>query len=174
MVRCRGYATSIADIESVVVAASENGTPIRVKDIGQVSLGPHIRRGVSDLDGSGEAVSGIIVMRQGENALDVINRVKEKIRQIEPGLPPGVRMVPVYDRSELIHHSIDTLKSTVIEVIITVSLIVLPFLWHIPSALIPVITIAVCVRLLQRRPRPRPAQLRDRRRKLPVPFTLSN
>ncbi len=145
MVRGRGYAKSVSDIESVVVAASENGTPIRVKDIGQVSLGPDIRRGVSDLDGTGEAVSGIIVMRQGENALDVIDRVKDKIRQIEPGLPEGVKIVPVYDRSQLIHNSIDTLKSTVIEVIITVSLVVLLFLWHIPSAAIPVITIPIAV-----------------------------
>ncbi len=145
MVRGRGYAKSVADIESIVVAASENGTPIRVKDIGQVSLGPDIRRGVSDLDGTGEAVSGIIVMRQGENALDVIERVKEKIKQVEPGLPSGVKIVPVYDRSGLIHNSIDTLKITVIEVIITVSLIVLLFLWHIPSALIPMITIPIAV-----------------------------
>jgi Cu(I)/Ag(I) efflux system membrane protein CusA/SilA len=145
MVRGRGYAKSVADIESVVVAASENGTPIRVKDLGQVALGPDIRRGVSDLDGTGEAVSGIIVMRQRENALDVINRVKEKIRQIEPGLPAGVKVVPIYDRSGLIHNSIDTLTNTVIEVIITVSLIVLLFLWHIPSALIPMITIPIAV-----------------------------
>jgi copper/silver efflux system protein len=145
MVRGRGYAKSIADIESVVVSASENGTPIRVKDIGQVALGPDIRRGVSDLDGGGEAVSGIIVMRQGENALSVIERVKDKIRQVEPGLPPGVKIVPIYDRSELIHNSIDTLKTTVIEVIITVSLVVLLFLWHIPSALIPMITIPIAV-----------------------------
>jgi Cu(I)/Ag(I) efflux system membrane protein CusA/SilA len=145
MVRGRGYAKSLTDIENVVVAASENGSPIRVKDIGQVALGPDIRRGVTDLDGAGEAVSGIIVMRQGENALEVIGRVKEKIRQIEPGLPEGVKLVPIYDRSELIHHSIDTLRSTVIEVIITVSLIVLLFLWHIPSAIIPMITIPVAV-----------------------------
>jgi copper/silver efflux system protein len=148
MVRGRGYAKSVADIESIVVAASENGTPIRVKDIGQVSLGPDIRRGVSDLDGTGEAVSGIIVMRQGENALDVIERVKQKIRQIEPGLPPGVKIVPIYDRSQLIHNSIDTLSDTVIEVIITVSLVVLLFLWHIPSALIPMITIPIAVLIL--------------------------
>jgi len=145
MVRGRGYARSVADIESVVVAASENGSPIRVKDIGQVALGPDLRRGVTDLDGTGEAVSGIIVMRQGENALEVIGRVKEKIRQIEPGLPEGVKLVPVYDRSQLIHNSIDTLRSTVIEVIVTVSLVVLLFLWHIPSALIPMITIPVAV-----------------------------
>ena len=145
MVRGRGYARSVSDIESVVVIASENGTPIRVRDIGQVTLGPDLRRGVSDLDGTGEAVSGIIVMRQGENALDVIARVKEKIRQIGPGLPDGVKIVPVYDRSQLIRHSVGTLKSTVTEVIITVSLVVLLFLWHVPSAIIPVITIPIAV-----------------------------
>jgi Cu(I)/Ag(I) efflux system membrane protein CusA/SilA len=145
MVRGRGYAKSVADIENVVVFASENGSPIRVKDLGQVAVGPDLRRGVSDLDGEGEAVSGIVVMRQGENALDVIERVKAKIRQIEPGLPGGVKVVPVYDRSQLINNSIDTLKFTVIEVIATVSLIVLLFLWHIPSAIIPMITIPVAV-----------------------------
>ena len=145
MIRGRGYAKSVADLENVVLFASENGSPIRVRDVGQVTLGPDLRRGVSDLDGTGEAVSGIIVMRQGENALDVIGRVKEKIRQIEPGLPEGVKLVPVYDRSELIRHSISTLKSTVVEVIVTVSLIVLLFLWHVPSAIIPVITILVAV-----------------------------
>src|SRR5512135_504719 len=102
MVRGRGYAKSLADFENIVVAASENGTPIRVKDIGQVSLGPDIRRGVSDLDGTGEAVSGIIVMRQGQNALQVIDRVKAKLKEIEPGLPSGMKVVPIYDRSELI------------------------------------------------------------------------
>jgi len=145
MVRGRGYAKSVPDIENVVVSASENGSPIRVKDIGQVSLGPDLRRGTADLDGTGEAVSGIIVMRQGENALDVIERVKAKVRQVEPGLPEGVRIVPIYDRSQLIRNSIDTLKSTVVEVIVTVSLIVLLFLWHIPSALIPMITIPIAV-----------------------------
>ncbi len=145
MVRGRGYAKSVDDIENVVVSASENGSPIRVKDLGQVTLGPDIRRGVADLDGTGETVSGIIVMRQGENALDVIGRVKEKIRQIEPGLPEGVKIVPVYDRSELIRHSIGTLKSEVVEIVVTVSLVVLLFLWHIPSALIPVITIPIAV-----------------------------
>jgi Cu(I)/Ag(I) efflux system membrane protein CusA/SilA len=102
MIRGLGYARTIQDIEAIVLTASENGTPIRIKDIGQVTIGPDIRRGVSDLDGTGEAVSGIIVMRQGENALDVIGRVKEKIRQIEPGLPEGVKIVPVYDRSQQI------------------------------------------------------------------------
>src|SRR6187397_3278876 len=90
MVRDRGYARSVADFESIVVSASESGTPIRIRDIGQVTVGPDMRRGVADLDGNGETVSGIIVMRQGENAVDVIDRVKERIRQIEPGMPPGM------------------------------------------------------------------------------------
>ncbi|MBZ5498606.1 MAG: CusA/CzcA family heavy metal efflux RND transporter [Acidobacteriia bacterium] len=145
MVRGLGYARSIHDIENIVLIASDNGTPIRVKDVGQVVLGPDLRRGVSDLDGTGETVSGIVVMRQGENALDVIERVKAKIRQIEPGLPHGVKIVPIYDRSELIRRSIDNLKSTLIEVIITVVLVILIFLWHFPSAVIPVITIPIAV-----------------------------
>ncbi len=145
MVRGRGYAKSVADIENIVLSASDTGTPIRIADVGQVVLGPDIRRGVSDLDAKGDTVSGIIIMRQGENALDVIGRVKDKIRQIEPGLPEGVKIVPIYDRSELILNSIGTLKSTIIEVLLTVALIVLVFLWHIPSALIPVITIPVAV-----------------------------
>jgi Cu(I)/Ag(I) efflux system membrane protein CusA/SilA len=147
MIRGRGYARSVQDFENIVLAASESGTPIRIKDIGQVVVGPDIRRGIADLDGEGEVVSGIIVMRQGQNALDVINRVKSKIKEIEPGLPPGVKIIPVYDRSDLILRSIANLKSTLIEVILTVSIIVLLFLWHIPSALIPVITIPIAVLL---------------------------
>jgi Cu(I)/Ag(I) efflux system membrane protein CusA/SilA len=145
MVRGRGYAKSVTDIESIVLRASENGTPIRVKDIGQVVLGPDIRRGVSDLDGTGEVVSGIIVMRQGENALDVIDHVKRKIKQIEPGLPKGIRIVPIYDRSELIRKAIDNTTETLIEVMMTVALVILLFLWHIPSAVIPLITLPVAV-----------------------------
>jgi len=145
MIRGLGYARTIQDIEAIVLTASENGTPIRVKDIGQVVMGPDIRRGVSDLDGTGEAVSGIIVMRQGENALDVIDRVKARIKQIEPGLPAGVKIVPIYDRSELIQRAIDNTRSTLIEIIVTVAIIILLFLWHIPSAIIPVITIPFAV-----------------------------
>jgi Cu(I)/Ag(I) efflux system membrane protein CusA/SilA len=147
MIRGRGYARSIQDFENIVLSASESGTPIRIKDIGQVVLGPDIRRGIADLDGKGEVVSGIVIMRQGQNALDVIERVKAKIKEIEPGFPPGVKLVPVYDRSDLILRSISNLKSTLIEVILTVSIIVLLFLWHIPSALIPIITIPVAVLL---------------------------
>jgi len=145
MVRGRGYAKSIADFESIVVSASESGTPIRIRDIGQVVLGPDLRRGVSDLDGTGEVVSGIIVMRQGENALDVINRVKQRIKQIEPGLPAGMQIVPIYDRSELIRKAMSNVTETLLEVIAAVVFVVLLFLWHIPSALIPIITIPVAV-----------------------------
>jgi len=145
MVRGRGYAKSVADFESIVVSASETGTPIRIRDIGQVTIGPDLRRGVSDLDGAGEAVSGIIVMRQGENALDVINRVKARIKEIEPGLPKGTSIVPIYDRSDLIKSAVSNVSETLVEIILVVVFIVLLFLLHIPSALIPIITIPVAV-----------------------------
>jgi Cu(I)/Ag(I) efflux system membrane protein CusA/SilA len=145
MVRGRGYARSIADFESIVVSASDSGTPIRIRDIGQVTVGPDLRRGVADLDGTGEVVSGIVIMRQGENAVDVIDRVKARLREIEPGLPAGVQIVPVYDRSILIRSAVDNVTSTLIEVMAVVAVIVLLFLWHIPSALIPLITIPVAV-----------------------------
>ena len=141
MVRGRGYMRSLKDIEEVVLSASEDGTPIRVRDIGSVTTGPEIRRGVADLDGAGDVVSGIVIMRHGENALDVIDRVKEKIREIEPGLPAGVKVVPVYDRSELILRAIGATRETLVEIILTVVFVILLFLWHIPSALIPAITI---------------------------------
>ncbi len=146
MVRGRGYAQSIRDIENIVLA-SNNGTPIRIKNIGQVVEGPDLRRGVTDLDGNGEVVSGIVIMRHGQNALDVITRVKAKIREIEPGLPKGVKVVPIYDRSDLILRAIDNVKATLLEVIITVMLVIFIFLWHIPSAIIPAITIPVAVLL---------------------------
>jgi Cu(I)/Ag(I) efflux system membrane protein CusA/SilA len=145
MVRGRGYAKSVADFESIVVSASESGTPIRIRDIGQVVVGPDLRRGLSDLDGTGEAVSGIIVMRQGQNALEVIDRVKAKITQVEPGLPKGVKIVPIYDRSELIRSAISNVSETLVEIILTVVFIVLLFLLHVPSAIIPIITIPVAV-----------------------------
>jgi len=145
MVRGRGYAKSVEDFGNVVVSASDTGTPIFVKDIGEVSIGPDYRRGVADLDGQGDVVSGIVVMRQGENALDVIDRVKARLKEVEPGLPDGVKIVPIYDRSDLIRRAIGTLKSTLIEVIITVSLVILIFLWHPPSAIIPIITMPIAV-----------------------------
>jgi copper/silver efflux system protein len=147
MVRGKGYARSIKDFENIVVSASETGTPIRVKDLGTVVMGPDLRRGASDLDGKGEVVSAIVIMRQGQNALDVINGIKAKIREIEPGLPPGVKVVPIYDRSDLILRAIGNLKWTLAEVIFTVALVILLFLWHLPSAIIPIITIPVAVLL---------------------------
>jgi copper/silver efflux system protein len=144
MVRGRGYLHSLKDIEGLVLDY-RNGTPIHIRDVGEVVLGPDLRRGLADLDGAGETVSGIVVMRQGQNALEVIERVKARLREIEPGLPPGVKILPIYDRSELIHRAIRNLKSTLIEVIVTVVLIVFLFLWHPPSALIPAITIPVAV-----------------------------
>jgi len=146
MIRGRGYMQSQHDIEETVLA-SVDGTPIRIKDVGTVSIGPDIRRGASDLDGSGEVVSGIVIMRDGNNALDVIDRVKTRLKDIEPGLPSGVKVVPVYDRSELIHRSISNARLTLIEVILTVVVIILIFLWHFPSAVIPVVTIPVAVLL---------------------------
>ena len=144
MVRGRGYIRSLKDIEDLVID-SRNGTPITIRQVAEVSFGPDLRRGLAELDGTGEVVSGIVIMRHGQNALDVIDRVKERIREIEPGLPHGVKIVPVYDRSELIHRAIGNLKSTLIEVTITVVLIVFLFLWHPPSALIPAITIPIAV-----------------------------
>jgi Cu(I)/Ag(I) efflux system membrane protein CusA/SilA len=146
MVRGRGYFKSTADIENVLLT-SESGTPIRVRDIGEVSIGPDIRRGVCDLDGRGDTVSGIVIMRHGQNALDVIQRVKAKLREIEPGLPGGAKIVPVYDRSELVQRSIDNLKITLIEIMLTVVIVVFLFLRHPPSAFIPTITIPIAVQL---------------------------
>jgi len=145
MVRGRGYARSTADIGDIVLASSANGVPIRIRDLGEVVLGPDLRRGITELDGKGEVVSGIVVMRQGENALRVIDRVKAKLDEIQPGLPAGVKLVTTYDRSELILRSIDNLKNTLIEELVVVSLVIFVFLWHIPSAIIPVVTIPIAI-----------------------------
>jgi copper/silver efflux system protein len=145
MVRGRGYAKSAADIGDIVLSRNANGVPVRIRDVGQVTLGPDLRRGVADLDGTGDTVAGIIVMRQGENALHVIDRVKAKLKDLEPALPAGVRIVTVYDRSELILRSIENLKHTLLEELLIVSIIILIFLWHFPSAVIPIVTIPVAV-----------------------------
>ncbi len=144
MIRGQGYVRSTADLEETVLA-SKNGTPIRIKDVGQVILGPDIRRGTSDLDGRGEVVSGIVIMRQGSNALEVISRVKARLREIAPGMPAGVRVVPIYDRSDLIQRAITNSRRTLIEVMVTVVVVILVFLWHFPSAVVPVVTIPVAV-----------------------------
>jgi copper/silver efflux system protein len=144
MIRGHGYVKSTKDLEEAVLTA-QNGTPIRIKDVARVVLGPDLRRGVTDFDGNGEAVSGIVVMREGYNALQVIDGVKARLREIAPGMPNGVSVVPVYDRSELIRHSISNSSTTLIEVVLTVVAIILIFLWDFSSAIIPVITIPIAI-----------------------------
>src|SRR5438309_1505479 len=146
MIRGRGYVKTPQDLEDIVLV-NQNGTPIRIKDVGEVVLGPDIRRGAADLNGTGEVVSGIVIMRQGSNALDVIDRVKARVKEIAPGMPEGVKVVPVYDLSELIRRAISNARSTLLEVILTVVIVILIFLWHFPSAVIPVVTIPVAVLL---------------------------
>jgi Cu(I)/Ag(I) efflux system membrane protein CusA/SilA len=145
MVRGRGYLTSTDDIAAVSLGADARGTPVRVGDVADVVLGPDIRRGVADLDGKGEVVGGIVVMRFGENALRVIDRVKAKLQEVERSLPPGVRIVPTYDRSGLIRESIGTLRRTLIEEAVIVSLVILIFLFHVRSALVPILALPVAV-----------------------------
>jgi Cu(I)/Ag(I) efflux system membrane protein CusA/SilA len=145
MVRGRGYAKTSEDIGEIVLLRNDDGVAVRVRDVGDVTLGPDLRRGIADLNGTGDLVAGIIVMRQGENALNVIERVKARLKELEPSLPPGVKVVTTYDRSDLILRSIETLRRTLIEELLIVSVIILVFLWHVPSAIIPIITIPVAV-----------------------------
>ncbi len=148
MVRGRGYIQSIADIENIGLGVDAmTGAPILVKQIGRVQIGPELRRGVADLDGQGDVVGGIALMRYGENALTVIDRIKAKIDSIRGSFPAGMELITTYDRSELIHRAIDTLRATLIDEMIIVSIIILIFLWHIPSAVIPIVTIPVSVLL---------------------------
>jgi len=146
MVRGRGYVKSIRDLENLMLR-SEGGTPVLVKDVATVALGPELRRGVADLDGTGDVVGGIVVMRSGENALSVIKRIEAKLREVKPSLPKGVEVVTTYDRSELIESAIETVKGKLVEEIVIVSIIILVFLWHVPSAIIPIVTIPVSVAL---------------------------
>lgn len=146
MVRGRGYVKGIRDLENLVLR-SEGGTPVLVKDVATVALGPELRRGVADLDGEGDVVGGIVVMRSGENALNVIQRVERKLEDLKPSLPEGTEIVTTYDRSELIGSAIRTVSHKLIEEIVIVSIIILVFLWHIPSAIIPIVTIPVSVAL---------------------------
>ncbi len=145
MIRGRGYLTDTRELEEAVVAGGGSSQIVRVKDVGKVAMGPEMRRGVANLDGRGETVSGIVIMRQGSNVVDVIDRVKRKIREISPGLPAGVRVVPVYDRSELVHRVIDNLRWTLTEIILTVVAVILPFLWHPPSAVVPSVTMSLTI-----------------------------
>lgn len=144
MVRSEGYIEKLDDLRKIAIKA-KNGTPVFLGDVATISLGPQIRRGVADFNGLGETVGGIVVIRHKENALNVIERVKAKIEELKPGFPEGVELVTVYDRSDLIKKSIETLKHTLLEEMIVVSLVILIFLWHFPSALVPIITIPISV-----------------------------
>jgi copper/silver efflux system protein len=143
MVRGLGYLRGISDIENVVVGATSTGTPVRVAELGRVTVGPAVRRGVAELDGRGDAVGGIVVMRFGQNALTTIGRVKDKLDQVKKSLPHGVVITPVYDRSDLIQEAISTLKGKLLEETIVVSLVCLLFLMHARSALVAILTLPV-------------------------------
>src|SRR5262249_16029126 len=147
MVRGLGYLKSLADIEEVVVSATANGTPVRVAELGRVSVGPAVRRGVADLDGRGDAVGGIVIMRFGENALQTIRNVKAKLAEINTGLPPGGVVRPVYDRSDLIERAIATVREKLVEESIVVALVCVVFLLHARSALVAIITLPLGVLL---------------------------
>ena len=144
MIRGLGYLRSLDDLASVAVG-SKNGTPILLRDLGTVSFGPDIREGVAEWNGEGETVGGIIVMRQGMNALDVINGVKQKLHEIAPSLPPGVQIMPGYDRSDLISASIKTLQRDLLEEAVIVSLVIIVFLFHFRSALIAIVALPIAV-----------------------------
>lgn len=145
MIRGRGYLRGVDDIREVSVGATPDGTPIRVAEVADVHVGPEMRRGIADLNGKGEVVSGFVIMRYGENPLAVIDRVKERIDEIAPGLPPGVVIVPGYDRSGLIHRAIGTLRRTLLEESIIVALVALVFLLHARSALVAILTLLLAI-----------------------------
>ena len=143
MVRGKGYIKSIADLEVIPVGVDANGTPIRLMDVATVQLGPELRRGLAELDGEGEVVGGVVIMRFGENALTTIERVREKLEQLKAGLPEGVEIIPVYDRGDLIERAVDNLAEKLIEESIVVSLICVLFLLHARSAMVAVVTLPI-------------------------------
>jgi Cu(I)/Ag(I) efflux system membrane protein CusA/SilA len=143
MVRGLGYIKSIEDIEKIPVGVGAGGTPLLVRDVARVKLGPELRRGLAELNGEGEVAAGVVVMRFGENALEVINGVKNKLEELKAGLPEGVEIRTVYDRSSLIHRAIQTLKETLIEECLIVALICIVFLLHVRSALAAIVTLPI-------------------------------
>ena len=146
MVRGRGYFETIADIEQVSLGAQADGTPVRIRDVGFVDLGPDIRRGVVDYNGLGDAAGGIVVVRFGESVDDVLRRVKRAIEEkVKPSLPEGVELHIVYDRSQLIEHSVATLRKTLVEELVIVSLVCLVFLFHFRSALVAILSLPLAV-----------------------------
>ena len=145
MVRALGYIKSMADVENIVVSTDGKGTPVLVKDVALVRLGPELRRGLAEANGQGEVVGGIVIMRFGENARKVIDGVKQRLADLKSGLPPGVQIVTAYDRSDLIQRAIDTLKRTITEEIIIVSLVCFIFLLHVRSAIVAIISLPLGV-----------------------------
>ena len=147
VIRGRGYLRSIDDIELIPVGTDGRGTPILIRDIAHVHIGPDQRRGVAELDGKGQTVGGIVIMRAGENALAVIERIKAKLEEITPALPKGVHIVPTYDRSDLIHRAIAVLREKLVEESVIVSLVAIVFLFHLRSALVAILILPVAVLL---------------------------
>lgn len=143
MIRGLGYIQSVEDLESIAIRVDEFGTPVRLKDVANIHIGPELRRGVADLNGEGEVAGGIVIMRYGENALATIEGVRRKIEELKPGLPDGVEIIPVYDRGALIERAIDNLSTTLITEFILVSLICAAFLMHLRSALVVVIALPI-------------------------------
>ncbi len=143
MVRGLGYIKSIEDLEDIPLRVDDTGTPILIRDIANVHLGPELRRGITELNGEGEVVGGVVIMRYGENALATINRIKEKLKSLEAGLPEGVEIVTVYDRSGLIERAVDNLKEKLIEESIIVALVCLLFLLHFRSAFVAIFTLPI-------------------------------
>lgn len=147
MIRGRGYIKAVGDIEKIAVGVNPNGTPILLRDVATVRLGPDMRRGLVELDGQGEVVGGVVIMRFGENALTVIERIKAKLEAVEPSMPQGVKVVSTYDRSDLIRESIATALENLIEELIVVSVLIVGFLLHFRSALLPILTLPLAVLL---------------------------
>lgn len=143
MVRSKGYISSVSDLEEIVIQVNKNGIPLLLRDIADIRLGPQMRRGIAELDGEGETVGGIVVMRFGENALDVIDAVKTKLDTLRQGLPEGVEIIETYDRSNLINNAVDNLKNKLIEEFIVVALVCLVFLFHIRSVFVVVISMPI-------------------------------
>ncbi len=147
MIRGRGYIKAVGDIEKIAVGVNPNGTPILLRDVATVRLGPDMRRGLVELDGKGEVVGGVVIMRFGENALTVIERIKAKLKALEPSMPKGVTVVTTYDRSDLIRESIATAQENLVEELIVVSVLIIGFLLHLRSALLPILTLPLAVLL---------------------------
>ena len=145
MIRGRGYVKSTADLERIAIRANSKGTPILLRDIASVHLGPDMRRGLVELDGKGEVVGGVVIMRFGEDVPKVIERIKAKLKEVETSMPPGVKVITVYDRSDLIRESIATAKENLVEELVIVSLLIIVFLLHLRSALIPIISLPLAL-----------------------------